>query len=174
MFCPTWRKKEREDLTSVDLVKLLEYLPKEYEIIVKLHPNEGMLRSKYNSLDARIHCFYNEFVDIQELYILCETMITDYSSTIFDFAHLNKPILLLQEDVEMYQKDIGFYFNIFELGHFPIVSLDEEKLALQLKGMNYMDYSKIVNRLISKDSKESSQQILNTVFEETNSNGMDK
>ncbi|WP_445194308.1 CDP-glycerol glycerophosphotransferase family protein [Staphylococcus xylosus] len=174
LFCPTWRKKEREDLTSVDLVKLLEYLPKEYEIIVKLHPNEGMLRSKYNSLDARIHCFYNEFVDIQELYILCETMITDYSSTIFDFAHLNKPILLLQEDVEMYQKDIGFYFNIFELGHFPIVSLDEEKLALQLKGMNYMDYSKIVNRLISKDSKESSQQILNTVFEETNSNGMDK
>ncbi len=100
-------KKERENLTSVDLVKLLEYLPKEYEIIVKLHPNEGMLRSKYNSLDARIHCFYNEFVDIQELYILCETMITDYSSTIFDFAHLNKPILLLQEDVEMYQKDIG-------------------------------------------------------------------
>ena len=74
----------------------------------------------------------------------------------------------------MYQKDIGFYFNIFELRHFPIVSLDEEKLALQLKGMNYMDYSKIVNRLISKDSKESSQQILNTVFEETNSNGMDK
>ena len=79
-------------------MKLLEYLPKEYEIIVHLHPNEGMLRSKYNSLDASIHIvFYNEFVDIQELYILCETMITDYSSTIFDFAHLNKPILLLQE-----------------------------------------------------------------------------
>ncbi|MDW8573910.1 CDP-glycerol glycerophosphotransferase family protein [Staphylococcus shinii] len=167
-------KKERENLTSIDLVKLLESLPKEYEIIVKLHPNEGLLRSKYNSLDARIHCFYNEFVDIQELYILSEAMITDYSSTIFDFAHLNKPILLLQEDIEMYQKDIGFYFNIFELGHFPIVSLDEEKLALQLKGMNYMDYSKIVNRLISKDSKESSQQILKTVFAETNSSGMGK
>lgn len=70
-------KDKREHLTSIDLKKLLSHLPQEYEIIIKLHPNEGMLRSKYNNLDARIHCFYNEFVDIQELYILCESMITD-------------------------------------------------------------------------------------------------
>ena len=30
-------------------------------------------------------------------------MITDYSSTIFDYAHLNKPIFLLQEDNSQYK-----------------------------------------------------------------------
>lgn len=169
LFCPTWRKDEREKLTSIDLKKLLTYLPEEYEIIVKLHPNESQLRGKYNNLDSRIHCFYNEFVDIQELYILCETMITDYSSTIFDFAHLNKPILLLQEDADKYQKDIGFYFDIFELGNFPIASLDEYKLALQVKSINHIDYSNLVNRLMTNDNVDSAQNILNNVFNNSTS-----
>ncbi|MDW4518707.1 CDP-glycerol glycerophosphotransferase family protein [Staphylococcus saprophyticus] len=130
LFCPTWRKDKRENLTKIDLTKLLDNLPENYDIIIKLHPNESGLRYKYNNIDKRIHCFYNEFVDIQELYILCEAMITDYSSTIFDFAHLNKPIFLLQEDSKMYQKDVGFYFNIFELGKFPVASLDEKKTGI--------------------------------------------
>ena len=108
LYCPTWRNQKRSQVTSIDLKQLLGYLPNEYEIIVKLHPNESSLRPQYNNLDKRIHCFYNEFVDIQELYILSDIMITDYSSTIFDFAHLNKPILLLQEDTEDYKNSIGF------------------------------------------------------------------
>lgn len=167
LFCPTWRKDKREHLTSIDLKKLLSHLPEEYEIIIKLHPNEGMLRSKYNNLDARIHCFYNEFVDIQELYILCESMITDYSSTIFDFAHLNKPILLLQEDAEIYQKDIGFYFDIFELGNFPIASLDEYKLALQIKSIDHIDYTNLIDRLMTNDKIGSGQNILTEVFSDS-------
>ncbi|MEX6229708.1 CDP-glycerol glycerophosphotransferase family protein, partial [Staphylococcus saprophyticus] len=164
LFCPTWRKDKRENLTKIDLTKLLDNLPENYDIIIKLHPNESGLRYKYNNIDKRIHCFYNEFVDIQELYILCEAMITDYSSTIFDFAHLNKPIFLLQEDSKMYQKDVGFYFNIFELGKFPVASLDEKKLALQIKNIKQIDYSNLIKRIMTNDNKASTKDIINEVF----------
>ncbi|UQW81258.1 CDP-glycerol glycerophosphotransferase family protein [Staphylococcus edaphicus] len=164
LFCPTWRKSKRENLTNINLKKLLDYLPENYEIIVKLHPNESGLRTKYNKLDSRIHCFYNEFVDIQELYLLCDVMITDYSSTIFDYAHLNKPIFLLQEDSKTYQKDVGFYFNIFELGKFPVASLDEKKLALQIKNIKQIDYTNLIERIVNNDKKGSTKDILNEVF----------
>ena len=72
---------------------------------------------------------------IQELYIIADAMITVYSSTILDYAHLSKPIFLLQEDDKNYQNDVGFYFDIFELGDFPEVPSDERQLANQLKNI---------------------------------------
>ncbi|WP_076689895.1 CDP-glycerol glycerophosphotransferase family protein [Staphylococcus haemolyticus] len=163
LFCPTWRNKKRENLTNINLKKLLSYLPNNYEIIVKLHPNESMLRSKYNNLDKRIHCFFNELVDIQELYILSDCMITDYSSTIFDYVHLNKPIFLLQEDYDKYEKEIGFYFDIFELARFPIASREEKNLAQQILKLQ-IDYSNIVNLLMDKDGKDSVESMLKQVL----------
>ncbi|OOV76427.1 MULTISPECIES: CDP-glycerol glycerophosphotransferase family protein [Mammaliicoccus] len=166
LFCPTWRKEKRQNLSSINLKKLLGFLPDEYEIIVKLHPNEAHLRGKYSNLDKRIHCFFNEFVDIQELYLISDSMLTDYSSTIFDYAHLNKPIILIQEDTQSYNEKVGFYFDIFELGSFPIANMDERRLAQQLTNFEYMNYSKMTNRLLTYDSKESTKMILDTVFDE--------
>ncbi|WP_426392294.1 CDP-glycerol glycerophosphotransferase family protein [Mammaliicoccus sciuri] len=166
LFCPTWRKEKRQELSSINLKKLLTHLPDDYDIIVKLHPNEAHLRGKYSNLNPRIHCFYNEFVDIQELYLISDSMITDYSSTIFDFAHLNKPIVLIQEDNENYNEKIGFYFDIFELGRFPIANMDEKRLAQQLTTFDSMDYSKMTNRLLTFDGDDSSKRILDKVFEE--------
>lgn len=58
LFCPTWRKSEREEITSINLKEVISQLPEEYEIIVKLHPLEGSLRRQYSKLDKRIHCFF--------------------------------------------------------------------------------------------------------------------
>ena len=167
LFCPTWRKNERSEVTSIDLKEVINQLPENYEIIVKLHPHEAQLRRAYSNLDARIHCFYNELVDIQELYLLSNILISDYSSAVFDYAHLQKKILLLQEDVEEYTHQIGMYF-------------DSESL-LKLKGKNYTteelvenilssgeeekyEYnSLIVKELLNKDSMHSANDILKEI-----------
>ncbi|WP_046836391.1 CDP-glycerol glycerophosphotransferase family protein [Staphylococcus succinus] len=164
LYCPTWRKGQRDSLTKINLIKLLQNLPEEYKIIVKLHPNESRLRGRYNNLDSRIHCFYNEFVDIQELYILSEAMITDYSSTIFDYAHLNKPIFLLQEDTNDYQQEVGFYFDLEEIGNFPEAAKDEVKLANQLTRIKRINYNSVTKTLMNKDSIGATNKILDTVF----------
>lgn len=58
--------------------------------------------------------FFNEMVDIQELYLISDVLISDYSSAMFDYAHLNRPILILDEDTVDYQQDVGFYFDMTE------------------------------------------------------------
>ena len=53
-----------------------------------------------------------ELVDIQELYLLSDLLISDYSSAIFDYSLLNKPIVIMQEDEADYAQNIGWYFSI--------------------------------------------------------------
>lgn len=124
LFCPTWRKEKRRSVSDVDLIEVIRSLPDNYEMIVKLHPNEGNLRDDYAQLDSRIHCFYNEVVDIQELYLLADVLVSDYSSAMFDFALLDKPIIVLQEDEADYAKNIGWYFDISKL-----IGLKGEKMS---------------------------------------------
>ncbi|MDQ7181869.1 CDP-glycerol glycerophosphotransferase family protein, partial [Staphylococcus epidermidis] len=144
----------------------LKYLPENYEIIVKLHPNESHLRTRYNQIDNRIHCYFNELVDIQELYILSECMITDYSSTIFDYIHLNKPVFILQEDEQQYKQSVGFYFDLFEVGDFLKASLNEHMLAKQICSTDYINYSKVVHRLMKQDSSKSSEKLMAEILGE--------
>lgn len=167
LFCPTWRKNERSEVTSIDLKEVIAQLPENYEIIVKLHPHEAQLRKAYSDLDSRIHCFYNELVDIQELYLLSSILISDYSSAIFDYAHLQKKIILLQEDIEEYTHQIGMYFDSESLLHLKGKNYTTEELVenvLSTDENETYDYNTlIVNELLNKDSIHSANDILKEI-----------
>ena len=167
LFCPTWRKNERSEVTSIDLKEVINQLPENYEIIVKLHPHEAQLRRAYSNLDARIHCFYNELVDIQELYLLSDILISDYSSAVFDYAHLQKKIILLQEDVEEYTHQIGMYFDSESLLKLKGKNYTTEELVenILLSGEEekYEYNSLIVKELLNKDSMHSANDILKEI-----------
>ncbi len=54
--------------------------------------------------------------DINELYIISDILITDYSSVFFDFANLKRPIIFYMYDLEHYRdKSNGFYIDLNEL-----------------------------------------------------------
>ena len=51
--------------------------------------------------------------DISDLYLAADVMVTDYSSTMFDFAITGKPMLFYTYDLEHYRDALrGFYFDI--------------------------------------------------------------
>lgn len=165
LYCPTWRKDNRDKTTQLDLVKVINLLPDEYEIIVKLHPLEGRLRQQYTELDPKIHCFFNEIVDIQELYLLSEVLITDFSSAMFDYAHLNRKIIILQEDAEDYSQQIGWYFDTKALLGIEGAQYSEDELAMQIvsSDSNYSYDERIIETLMNQDSISSSDTILSKI-----------
>lgn len=167
LFCPTWRKQERDEITSVDLKELINLLPEEYEIIVKLHPLETKLRRFYKSLDPRIHCFFNELVDIQELFLLADVLISDYSSAIFDYAHLNKQIIILQEDSEKYAKKVGWYFDMKQTCHLEGKSYTTKTLAnvILKNDSQVLSYCHAIQRrMLSNDSVTLNDILLHQLF----------
>jgi len=54
--------------------------------------------------------------DINELYVISDMLITDYSSVFFDYASLKRPMIFYMYDFDDYKDEIrGFYIDIEEL-----------------------------------------------------------
>ena len=87
---------------------------KDYVILVKLHPfiKKGM------NLTKTLSEVYSGFVfDVSKTLSIDEAMcassmvITDYSSLIFEYALLNRPMIFFAYDLEQYDRERSFYFN---------------------------------------------------------------
>ena len=171
LFCPTWRKGKRKDVSDLDLQAVMQALPEDYLMIVKLHPLESHLRQQYADLDPRIFCFYNELVDIQELYILSDLLISDYSSAIFDYSLLNKPIVVMQEDEAEYAQNIGWYFNIEDKVGLHAENYDTNGLVQAiLKAPDTTAASKLIKeRLLTNEHVGSTDESLKIIMSQSES-----
>ena len=117
LYAPTWRDNEfhRSGIykfaTEMDFNAMKNALSDEYVLIVKFH---YLVKDEINWDEYRdfiIEC--NEMWDIQELYLISDILITDYSSVMFDYALLNRPILFFTYDLDFYKDNLrDFYFDI--------------------------------------------------------------
>ena len=120
LFAPTYRGRKVEDadydFEYANLNLLTEELGEEYAVITKWHP---ALRNNIerNKVQAK-HCSkvkdFSYYRDMNELLIVCDILVTDYSSIIFDYSLLNKPIVYFAYDKDEYANDRGLYYDFEE------------------------------------------------------------
>ena len=117
LYAPTYRANQHESgvgyvyKEEVDFSKMREKLGDEFIILFRPH---------YFVANAFDFEKYNGFVydvskvdDINELYVISDILITDYSSVFFDYANLKRPIIFYMYDLEYYRdKSNGFYFDV--------------------------------------------------------------
>ncbi|MCQ4635274.1 CDP-glycerol glycerophosphotransferase family protein [Anaerovorax odorimutans] len=120
LFAPTYRgTKVRDAAYNFDMINLKEIyqqLGDEYVFVFKWHPaayNNILLQGKdvYN-LEG-FNDFYMDLSqnrDINDLLLITDVLITDYSSVIFDYLLVDKPIVYYTYDLEEYSADRGIYY----------------------------------------------------------------
>ncbi|MFE7485591.1 CDP-glycerol glycerophosphotransferase family protein [Streptomyces sp. NPDC057552] len=64
--------------------------------------------------------------DVSEILALADVLITDYSSIMFDFALLDRPVLLYAPDLDTYAAERGSYFDLREKAPGPVTATQEE------------------------------------------------
>lgn len=143
LYTPTWRDTDyRPDggynyRASFDLTRLKALLPKDCVLLFRAHHQIGLanvITSTSDIIDV------TDVDDINELYIISDLMVTDYSSTMFDFSVLKRPMVFHMYDREEYEHDIrGFYFDINELPG-PITRTEEELADAIQKQLETFDY----------------------------------
>ena len=140
LYAPTWRDNEYygsgeyKFATAMDFDEMKESLSDDHVLIVKYHylVKDPIDWKKYG--DFIIECDANW--DIQELYLASDILITDYSSVMFDYAILRRPILFFTYDLEFYKDSLrDFYFDMFEEVPGPIVETTSD-LIKEIKGLN--------------------------------------
>lgn len=147
LYAPTFRGNIIDGLsiTSFDFEKVENALPEEYIILYKFHPLLGNIKaSSHKSLNV------NE-EDLYTLMEVSECLISDYSSIIFDYSLLNKPMIAYIPDFVEYKENIGLNINLQEEFPGPICYNDEQLInallhldveniyAFQKKYMIYSD-----------------------------------
>ncbi len=73
----------------------------------------------------------SQYSDIQELMLVADIFLTDYSSSVWDWAQLKKPGFLFTPDIDSYDKERGLYTPI-EAWAFPYAKTNEELEKLVL------------------------------------------
>jgi CDP-glycerol glycerophosphotransferase len=67
------------------------------------------------------------YPDVRDLYLAADVLLTDYSSTMFDFANTGRPIVLYAYDLDRFRDEIrGFYFDLLEAAPGPVLADTEE------------------------------------------------
>lgn len=126
LYAPTFRNDKKPDIFGIDFVGIKNALQSvtqnKWRIIFKLHPN--LKNIDYDTKDKDIVNIDSK-ADLQELLMISDMLITDYSSCMFDMGLMGKKCLLYVPDLENYlKKERKMYFDIKSLP-FPICRNNE-------------------------------------------------
>jgi len=109
MYAPTWRIRNKFEL-MLDIDQFKEKLSEEYVMIFRVH---HLSAKGWKGLPADDFFYdFSHYRSIEEFYLLTDILITDYSSVMFDFAVLNRPMLFFTYDLDTYRNKLrGFYVD---------------------------------------------------------------
>ena len=143
LYTPTYREylldenKDTYIAPPMDLLRWKKELGEEYVLLFRAH----------YAVTAALELEENEFVwdvsdypRLNDLYSIADVMISDYSSTFFDYAILDRPMLCFAYDLEEYEEKRGLYLDLAETLPCPISRTEEELLAL-IKTMDWETFS---------------------------------
>lgn len=131
LYAPTWRDNDFYHTgrykfnLNLDFSKLKESLGDDYIILLRMH---YLIAENLNIEDFTGFVYdCSSYNDINELYLISDFLITDYSSVFFDYANLGRPMLFYVYDMEDYRDNLrGFYFDFEEKAPGPLVKTTEE------------------------------------------------
>ena len=117
LYAPTWRDStdggaSHKLAPPIDWAKWKQELGDEWVILLRTHPYTTKLMNVEFD-DFVINC--TEYPRINDLLIAADILVSDYSSTLLDYAILEKPLACFGYDYEEYKAVRGFYFDLEEV-----------------------------------------------------------
>lgn len=153
LYVPTFRKfgNEKVQCYNLDMMSVLNCLEQKYEgnwkMLVHLHPLEKRIVDTTGFEDKILDV--TNYEDVQGLLIISDVLITDYSSIMFDFSYMKRPIFLYINDIKEYlEKERDLFFKPEELP-FPLAETNEE-LHDNILDFDEPQYRKNVERFHDK------------------------
>ena len=125
LYLPTHREYQRSYVPQLDPARLVDTLGPSYVLLMRTH---------YFYRDAVVDGGGDRLRNvgdhprIEELYLAADVLVTDYSSAMFDYAVLDRPIVVYAPDWEEYRSKRGTTFDL--MAHPPgAVATTEAELA---------------------------------------------
>lgn len=144
LFAPTFRDHTslKQD-AGVDLISALNVLEEkgdEWVVLIRAHSlSKGI--NVIGGSDQRL-IDVTEYMDMADLLLIADCLITDYSSSAQDFVLTGKPVFLAQYDVEEYMNNSRpFYNDPKKIGF--LIAYNQKELEEYLRNIDYEQHKEI-------------------------------
>ncbi|MZF89769.1 CDP-glycerol glycerophosphotransferase family protein [Streptomyces sp. SID5643] len=111
LYAPTHRDYATGFETGLDLAEFCEAIGDDYVVLLRAHYfyDRGTSRGGGRIIDVTGHR------SSEDVCLAADGLITDYSSIMFDYANLDRPIVVYADDWDVYRETRGVYFDLMEL-----------------------------------------------------------
>ncbi|MGC9500552.1 bifunctional glycosyltransferase/CDP-glycerol:glycerophosphate glycerophosphotransferase [Streptomyces sp. WG7] len=123
LYAPTHRDYEAGFGTGgLDLEAFCEAAGEDVVVLLRAHYfyDRGGARSTGRVIDVTAHR------SSEDVCLAADALVTDYSSIMFDYANLDRPIVVYAEDWDVYRETRGVYFDLMAAPPGPVVRTPEE------------------------------------------------
>ncbi|MDA4885569.1 bifunctional glycosyltransferase family 2 protein/CDP-glycerol:glycerophosphate glycerophosphotransferase [Streptomyces sp. MS2A] len=134
LYMPTHREYQPGFTPPLDLGRFARELGPDATLLVRGHyfygnsPHVDELRRTGRVVDVSAH------PRVEELYLAADALITDYSSAMFDYAVLDRPIISYVPDWDVYSAVRGTYFDLLQEPPGAVATTQAELLKLLSSG----------------------------------------
>ncbi|MEV6582517.1 bifunctional glycosyltransferase family 2 protein/CDP-glycerol:glycerophosphate glycerophosphotransferase [Streptomyces sp. NPDC051582] len=110
LYAPTHRDYRRSRPAHLDFERVLRDLGPRFTVLTRTHltyadaPAEPVRHARLVDVSA--------YPSVEELCLASDALVTDYSSLMFDYAALDRPIVIHADDWEAYEAARGTYFDL--------------------------------------------------------------
>ena len=135
LYAPTFRGTGITNATggsNIDIEKIHEFLGEDYIFLIKLHP----FAKDRPEIPRELSHFACDISDVStaEALAAADLLITDYSSIIFEYSLLKRPMLFFPYDLDSYIDERGFYYPYKEFVP-GLIAYNQEDLQKYIKSV---------------------------------------
>ena len=164
IYMPTYRGEvqkidDNRDFIVEFLAKMDEMLDENQLLIAKLQPYDesNIDYSNFNNVIS-----FPEGFETYDVLNVCDVLITDYSSVLFDFANTGKKIILYNYDEENYLSSRGIYIPLDELPFSKVQ--DADALINELNTPKNYDDNDFLEKFCIFDKIDATERLCRHIF----------
>ena len=168
LFAPTYRGTNKANAhypyELIDFERLYELCGDEYVVLFKMHPwvaTQVPIAEAYKDKFADV----GRYPNINDLFYITELLITDYSSNIFEYSLMRKPMLFFAFDEIQYSFSRGFHRPYEESAPGKVCHTFEEVLkAIEEKDFDYPKVEEYVEKHFDHIDSNASDRVIDWII----------
>ncbi|QES48513.1 glycosyl transferase [Streptomyces venezuelae] len=132
LYAPTHRDYRRSRPDYLDFDRVLRDLGPRFTILARAHHTYGDVPLSRDAHPRLIDV--SGHPSVEELCLAADALVTDYSSLMFDYASLDRPIVIHADDWEAYEAARGTYFDLRAFPPGAIARTEDELIDIFATG----------------------------------------
>ncbi|MEV5339843.1 CDP-glycerol glycerophosphotransferase family protein [Streptomyces sp. NPDC052676] len=165
LYAPTHRDWHTGFETGLDLEAFCEEAGEDIVVLLRAHYfyDRGRAKASGRIIDVTSHR------SSEDVCLAADALVTDYSSIMFDYANLDRPIVVYADDWDVYRETRGVYFDLMQSPPGPVAHTPQELARIFRDGSYAGEESRALRaafreRFCEFDDGRAAERVVRRVF----------